>query len=128
MLMAGQKAYLFVYGTLRRSCNNKFARMLHDEAPFLGNARMRGRLYRIGWYPGAVASKIDGEWVRGELYSITDSRWLVEALDSYEGSEQFERVKLEVERDWGERVDAWVYLYRGTPSGPRIRSGDWLRA
>ena len=87
---------------------------------------MRGRLYRLESYPGAVSSNTDGEWVHGELYWIEDPRWILPALDNYEGS-SFERVKVEVERDSGERVDAWVYLYRGTPPGTRICSGDWLR-
>jgi len=117
---------LFVYGTLRRGSRNKFARLLHAQARFAGNARMRGRLYRLESYPGAVSSNIAGEWVHGELYSMEDPRWTLAALDNYEGP-SFERVKLEVERDSGDRVDAWVYLYRGTPPGPRIPSGDWLR-
>ena len=120
-------ARLFVYGTLRRGCVHKFARLLHSGAQFDGMARMRGRLYRLGWYPGAVASLIDGEWIRGELYSLGDGRWLLDALDTYEDF-SFDRVRAEVERDGGECVEAWVYLYRGTtPAMARIRSGDWLR-
>ena len=121
-----EPTHLFVYGTLRRGSKNKFARLLHSQAQFAGNARMPGRLYLLGSYPGAVSSHADGEWVLGELYLIHDPRWTLPALDSYEGPEQFERVKLDVQLDSGARVEAWVYLYRGTPSGARIPSGDWM--
>ncbi len=87
---------------------------------------MRGRLHRLGSYPGAVPTTTDGEWVHGELYLIEDSRWTLAALDNYEGS-SFERAKVEVQLASGQPVQAWVYIYRGQPSGPRIRSGDWLR-
>jgi len=88
---------------------------------------MRGRLYRCGWYPGLVPSPIDGEWVHGELYTLEDPRWILEALDSYEGS-SFERVKVEVQREPGTPVLAWVYVYREpVTEAARIRSGDWLR-
>lgn len=116
---------LFVYGTLRRGSKNKFARLLHAHAQFVGNASIPGRLYRLGHYPGAVSSNTSGEWVRGELYLIHDPRWTLPALDSYEGPE-FQRVKLEVQLDLGGRIEAWVYVCRGTPRGTRIRSGDWL--
>lgn len=88
---------------------------------------MRGRLFRLGSYPGAVASQIDGEWVRGELYRMDDPRWILAALDHYEGRD-FERVNTQAQLDSGKQLEAWVYLYRGTPSGARIVSGDWLRS
>ena len=118
--------YLFVYGTLRRNSKNKFATLLHSRAQLAGNARMPGRLYRLGRYPGAVATGVDGEWIRGELYRIDDRQWLLPALDRYEGS-QFRRANMAVRMDAGDQVLAWVYLYRGTPAGALIRSGDWLR-
>jgi len=118
---------LFVYGTLRRGSHNKFARLLHSRAEFAGDARLRGCLYRFGWFPGAVSSCNDGEWIHGELYTMEDPRWILEALDNYEGP-SFERVQIEVQRDSGPAVEAWVYLYRGPiTAAARIRSGDWLR-
>jgi gamma-glutamylcyclotransferase (GGCT)/AIG2-like uncharacterized protein YtfP len=126
--MLDRPTHLFVYGTLRRGSKNKFARLLHAHAQFVGKGRIPGRLYRLGHYPGAVLSNTPGEWVHGELYLIPDPRWTLPALDSYEGPEQFERVKLQVQLDSGDRVEAWVYLYRGTPRGARIPSGDWLRS
>jgi gamma-glutamylcyclotransferase (GGCT)/AIG2-like uncharacterized protein YtfP len=122
-----EASYLFVYGTLRRASQNKFARLLHSQAQFVGNARLPGRLYQLQTYPGAVSSNTDGEWVRGEVYSVQDPRWILSALDDYEGP-NFERVKLDVQLDSGQRVSAWIYLYRGRPPAARIRSGDWFRS
>jgi gamma-glutamylcyclotransferase (GGCT)/AIG2-like uncharacterized protein YtfP len=125
--MNDRRTHLFVYGTLRRGSKNKFARLLHAQAEFVGNARMRGRLYRLGCYPGAVSTNQVGEWIRGELYNVEDPRWILSALDGYEGP-QYERVKLEVQLDSGGQIEAWVYLFRGKPHGTRIPSGDWLRS
>ena len=123
-----QASCLFVYGTLRRGSQNKFARLLHSQAQFVGNGRVPGRLYRLAAYPGALSSNTEGEWIRGEVYAMEDPRWILPALDDYEGP-KFERVKLEAELDSGVRVSAWVYLYRGAPpAAARIPSGDWLRA
>ena len=122
-----ERTRLFVYGTLRRGSKNKFSRLLHAHAQFAGNARISGRLYRLGSYPGAVSSNTPGEWIRGEVYNVEDPQWILSALDGYEGS-QFERVKLEVQLDSGRWIEAWVYVCRGTPRGTRIKSGDWLRS
>ena len=124
--MCGRLTHLFVYGTLRRGSNNKFARLLHSSAQFAGEGRIQGRLFRLRAYPGAVALSRAGEYVRGELYRIENPRWILAALDGYEGSE-FRRVIREVQLDSGTRAEAWVYLYCGSSGGTLIRSGDWLR-
>ena len=121
-----EPCHLFVYGTLRHGSKNKFARLLHAHAQFAGNARISGRLYQLGSYPGAVSSCQTGEWVRGELYCLQDPSWVLPALDIYEGPD-FRRVKLKAQLDLGGRIEAWVYLCRGTRGRARIPSGDWLR-
>jgi len=87
---------------------------------------MQGRLFRLRAFPGAVVSSQPGGYVRGELYRIDDPRWILPALDGYEGSE-FRRVLHEVQLDSGTRAEAWVYLYCGADCGTLIRSGDWFR-
>ena len=39
--------HLFVYGTLMRGFDHPMARLLSRNAEFLGEARCRGRLYRM---------------------------------------------------------------------------------
>lgn len=116
-----------MYGTLRRGARNKFARLLRAHARYVGNARIAGRLYHLGAYPGAVSSNVDGEFVRGELYATSDPQWIIPALDDYEGP-GFERVIAEAQLDSGERVQACVYVYHGTACGRRVLSGKWPRS
>jgi gamma-glutamylcyclotransferase (GGCT)/AIG2-like uncharacterized protein YtfP len=109
--------YLFVYGTLRRGCDNQFARLLAEQGRFVGVARVPGRLYDLGSYPGAVASDQPDEWIHGEVFSLDDA--LLTALDEYEGAE-FERAMVPA-------IDCWIYWYVGSDTGRVIASGDWLK-
>ena len=119
-----ERSNLFVYGTLRRRCRNKFARLLHTHARFLGNARVRGRLYQFSRYPGAVLSEVPDDWVRGEVFELEDPSILA-ALDEYEGTE-FERAMVGVHLENGEQLEAWVYLFIGKRRGRHIKSGNWF--
>ncbi len=119
-------AYLFVYGTLRRASENRFARLLESQARFVGNARMQGRLYNFDRYPGATPSNGPSDWVRGKVFRLAQPDTMLAKLDAYEGP-RFGRVPQRVYLSSGMHL-AWVYLYRGTPpEGRRIISGDWIR-
>ncbi len=76
---------LFVYGTLRKNFANEFARQFYKSGRLLGRAKVRGRLYQISDYPGLVLSDTDAEWVRGEVYTLTDPGVTYPLLDEYEG-------------------------------------------
>jgi gamma-glutamylcyclotransferase (GGCT)/AIG2-like uncharacterized protein YtfP len=127
-------AYLFVYGTLRRPFQNRFAQLLSQNATFLGHARMRGRLYRIHTYPGLKLSPDSDEWVIGEVYHLNDPASLLAILDGYEGCgpedkapHEFTRVLAHATLASGPDVDAWVYQYNhAAPEQLRILSGDFL--
>jgi len=130
---AAQTDLLFVYGTLRRACDHAMSRILATRAAYLGDARIRGRLYRVADYPGAVLSGDPHERVLGELCRLRAPAMLLPLLDAYEGlgspltPGEFERRIVPVERPGGARVDAWIYLYRGSTAGlERIPSGDFL--
>jgi gamma-glutamylcyclotransferase (GGCT)/AIG2-like uncharacterized protein YtfP len=121
-----EPAYLFVYGTLRRGSKNKFARLLAAQARFLDNARMAGRLYHLGRYPGAVSSNTPGEWIRGEVFRLDHPARVLPVLDAYEGP-RFERAATQAHLASGSQINAWVYFYRVKPAGPHIVSGLWPR-
>ena len=106
-----ERGNLFVYGTLRRGSKNKYARLLHAHARFLGDARMRGRLYQLDHYSGAVLSDQPDDWVDGEVFQLEEPSILA-TLDEYEGAE-FERAIIQVHLDSGEELEAWVYLFIG---------------
>jgi len=124
---------LFVYGTLRRDSPNSRHAMLARAARLVGRARMRGRLYQLGGYPGLVPAPDAERWVQGEVYELTDPEALLARLDEYEGCgprdpepHEYERVRAEAWMASGAREEAWVYVYRGPLSEKReIVSGDY---
>jgi gamma-glutamylcyclotransferase (GGCT)/AIG2-like uncharacterized protein YtfP len=91
---------------------------------------VQGRLYRVAYYPGLVASRRSREWVRGDVYAIDSPAKLLGILDAYEGRtapREFKRTTLPVLLDSGDLIEAWVYVYtRPTRGLPRIISGDFL--
>jgi len=115
-----------VYGTLRRGSNNKFARVLAREAQFVAAARVPGRLYDFGRYPGATRSDRPNEWVIGEVFALDEPAILLATLDDYEGLE-YERARVSATLDHGRSIECWIYWYVGDSAGPLIESGDWLQ-
>lgn len=102
--------YLFVYGTLRRG------QLLHHElvraqAEFVGEGRMRGRLYDLGRYPAAMAQ--GSQVIAGELYRLPEPEAAFRRLDAVEGR-QYRRAMVGVDVAGG-RQQAWAYLLRRRP-------------
>jgi gamma-glutamylcyclotransferase (GGCT)/AIG2-like uncharacterized protein YtfP len=124
---------LFVYGSLRRDAPGGRHDLLAGRARYLEAARIRGRLYDLGSYPGLVRAPGRDDWVRGELYLLAARQVLAE-LDEYEGydpgnraASPFVRVLDSVSLDSGRGTRAWVYEFTGpTARRPRILSGDYL--
>jgi gamma-glutamylcyclotransferase (GGCT)/AIG2-like uncharacterized protein YtfP len=115
--------HLFVYGTLRQGSNNKFARLLVERAHFVGPARVQGRLYDFGRYPGA---RPENGSIVGEIFRLGEPDKLLATLDDYEGPE-YERAITPAHTHNGGTVDCWIYWYVGSVRGEIIASGDWLR-
>jgi gamma-glutamylcyclotransferase (GGCT)/AIG2-like uncharacterized protein YtfP len=121
--------YLFVYGTLRPGCGHSMSSFLSERARCMGNARINGRLYQCGWFPGLLPAEEPEDWVRGDLFDLTSAEATLAELDRYENdaSDLFERRQVPVFSDSGEKCNAWVYFYRGqVDPARRIRSGDFL--
>jgi gamma-glutamylcyclotransferase (GGCT)/AIG2-like uncharacterized protein YtfP len=125
---------LFVYGTLLSSVDHPMGARLRREADRVGEATVPGRLYRVSWYPGVVATA-DGSTVHGELYRLHDPNATWPWLDDFEGvtrgdtsvtsPDAYVRTTVTATTPTGPEV-AWVYLYQGpiahlTP----IPSGFW---
>ncbi|MBI1896875.1 MAG: gamma-glutamylcyclotransferase [Acidobacteria bacterium] len=114
--------FLFVYGTLRSDCHNPHALRLRREATLVGIARMRGRLYKLGRYPGMRPAHDRGAWVWGEIYRLHRPMRTLRALDRYEGAEFRRRTSTAVLRS-GRHVRCWAYIYeRGDPRNLLINS------
>ncbi len=126
--------HVFVYGTLRQALGHPMARLL-QPATFVGEASVAGRLYELGRYPGMIAPRAPGDWVRGEVYTLLKPKLTLARLDEYEdcrphaGSAEFVRKRLPVRLDNGRPVRAWVYRYNGTLArATLIPSGDYAHS
>lgn len=98
--------------------------VLARGATFLGAGETRGRLLRLGRYPGLVAG---AGRVRGEVYRLDDPE-LLPVLDREEGY-NFVRRPAAVTLAGGRRARAWVYRYRGPARrAAPIPDGDFRRA
>jgi gamma-glutamylcyclotransferase (GGCT)/AIG2-like uncharacterized protein YtfP len=125
---------LFVYGTLMRGFDHPMARLLSRSADFLGEARCRGRLYRVKHYPGLVLSDDPADVVFGELYRLRARDALLDEFDMYEACgagfpepTEYVRRMLQVALDDGTATGAWSYLYNWPVARlPRIASGRFL--
>ena len=131
--------HLFVYGTLRGDVAataapaNPARAALAAGARLLGRGRMRGRLFDLGAYPGAVPANAGFRVVRGEVFALLRPHAVLSRLDAYEGCgpedpepAPFRRQRVMVEMDDGGSLGAWAYVYHGDTRGLRpIPSGDY---
>jgi gamma-glutamylcyclotransferase (GGCT)/AIG2-like uncharacterized protein YtfP len=122
---------LFVYGTLRTGREPAAIRAVARTLRRCGAARLRGRLYDLGPYPGAIADPA-AAWVHGEIVELTAASPPLAWFDAYEEFDPaqpdrggYRRERHAVETDAGP-VACWVYLLVREPAGaPRIASGEW---
>ena len=119
--MTSARERVFVYGTLRRGGSNHF-RMA--EADFISAATLRGRLYRIDWYPGVVLDAT-GDEIQGEIYDVSPEQ--LDELDEFEGME-YRRIRAVVKTPNGETYPAWIWEWlMPVDEAQRITGGDWLK-
>ncbi|MBX9680823.1 MAG: gamma-glutamylcyclotransferase [Gemmataceae bacterium] len=123
---------LFVYGTLKRCSPHPMAQFLAQRGRFLGEARMPGRLFDLGRYPGMQPAQSAEEWVYGDLYDLSHDPAAWAELDAYENVESprpsfFERALETVTDAEGHAAEAHVYWFVGDVShAKRIDSGRYM--
>ncbi len=128
--------YLFIYGTLRNELHASQRRALMQCCDYLETGYMRGKLYDMGGYPGAVESTNANDRIIGEIYKVHNGDELWPRLDTYEECDsrfpephEYIRKRVQVYTKKGERIAAWMYLYnRDISSLKRIASGDYVRS
>ena len=124
-------AHLFVYGTLLRRSRHPMAQFLAERARHVGTAKVRGRLYNLGRYPGMLEPGSDDDWVHGDLYDLGEGTATLAELDAYELAESplpahFDRQLADVNVEDGKSISAWVWWYRGPVSeNQRVASGRY---
>lgn len=125
-------AHLFVYGTLRRGFQSHEI-LRRFRAQFLARGQVRGRLYDLGEYPGAVESVSKADRVLGEVYRLPNPAHAFAVLDRFEGfdpgntrSSLFERKETTVALAGGDQVQAWIYWMQNSRGlARRLTSGDY---
>jgi gamma-glutamylcyclotransferase (GGCT)/AIG2-like uncharacterized protein YtfP len=127
--------YLFLYGTL-----------LADEAPDevvgalrslrrIGPAHVRGRLYDLGEYPGAILAPSSKTLIRGEIFELPATPAILKTLDDYEEFDAankedslFIRTKAKAKLQDGSQVDCWIYVYNDDPgTAPLLADGTYSK-
>lgn len=128
--------HLFVYGSLRSGFRNPMYEYISRFFKFIGEARVKGKLYDMGSYPAGVPSGDDNGYIVGELYQAKNEHefsWAIGQLDDYEGvdveADEVQLYRREVTDAIcnDETTRAWIYWYNGDVSTrPVIASGDML--
>ena len=107
--------FVGVYGTLRKG-GAAHHHLLDSE--FIKTAKIKGKLYNIGWFPGLMEGEGD---VLIEIYQI--NRLTLETLDYFEGvPDLFRREVVKIDEE-----DVFIYFYNRGITGGEIQGGDWLR-
>ena len=128
-----KSAFLFVYGSLLDE-DNEFAVYLKDNSKFYSTGKVRGRLYDIGEYPGAILSAEGDEYIYGNILEIDTPEKVFKLIDDYEGyggeqswPNEFIRVLIDIETGSG-AVSCWIYLYNLPVNGLRdIKGGRYFK-
>ncbi len=124
--------FLFVYGTLLRGFASLESWRGRVQAEFAGRGRIKGKLYDLGEYPGAIA---DSEHlVRGEVYELRSPGDALNILDEYEAffplhpeRSLFVRAVTPVVMADGREMEAWVYFYNGQVDERKLMAGGDYR-
>jgi pyruvate carboxylase len=81
--MTDNNCYLFVYGTLRKGFSSPVYKSIVEDIEWMGYSTVKGRLYDIGEYPGAVPSDSE-DLIIGEIIRIKSPVKVLGLLDEYE--------------------------------------------
>jgi gamma-glutamylcyclotransferase (GGCT)/AIG2-like uncharacterized protein YtfP len=117
------KHLVFVYGTLRQGGIRAIS-ALFPQSTFISNAKVRGRLYDFGEYPGLRLDE-SSSFVIGEVYEVSDE--ILDKLDDLELESHYLRKQLTL--PVGDQTKlCWVYVYdpESYSEITPIESGDWI--
>ena len=128
--------HLFLYGTLLPGEAPKEIAALVKRFRRLGPAHVRGRLYDLGEFPGAILDSSSRTTIHGELVALPSDGQILEALDRYEEFDPaapkkslFVRKKARIQMANGSIREGWIYVYNRHPGKAKlVRGGDYLRS
>lgn len=124
---------IFLYGTLLPGAAPREIAEAAAQLRFTGEGFVRGRLYDLGHYPGAVLDAAAEGRICGAVFTLPDDPAVLRALDAYEefdpaapGLSQFVRVRAMATLAAGGSAECWIYVYNRDVRGVRgIESGVW---
>ena len=124
---------LFVYGTLLDE-DNKYGVYLRDNSKFYSQGTVKGKLYNIGEYPGAVLLPNNEDAIYGIILKMDDPETALELIDIYEGfgeghqqPNEFIRILTDADTENGP-VTCWIYVYNLPTQGLiLIESGRYIK-
>jgi gamma-glutamylcyclotransferase (GGCT)/AIG2-like uncharacterized protein YtfP len=125
--------YLFAYGTLQPGCAPPQMAAVVAKMRAEGEGFIRGRLYDLGGYPGAVPDENAPGKIIGTVMELPGEPEILQKLDAYEECDpkspqtsEYVRELREVELAEGGTLTCWFYRYNGdTDEKQLITSGGW---
>lgn len=125
--------YLFAYGTLQPGLVPATMSEVAQKLTPIGKGFVRGVLYNLGRYPGAIPDFHSPNQISGTVVELPEDRDILRQLDAYEGfdpdspeTSEYVRERQTVELADGGSVECWFYRYNLPVSGSQIiASGTW---
>jgi gamma-glutamylcyclotransferase (GGCT)/AIG2-like uncharacterized protein YtfP len=125
--------YLFAYGTLQPGRAPVQIAHLAAKLRVVGEGFVRGVLYDLGGYPGAVPDENVKSRIAGTVMLLPEDESVLRQLDAYEGfdprspeTSEYVRELRRVELFVGGSLECWIYIYKWETDGKRaIESGEW---
>ena len=100
------------------------AQLLRQNARLIGHGYVPGRLFDLGWYPGATYEPDSPHRVWGDVFALTNDTILTQ-LDDYEGNE-YARIDVPVQMEESQ-VRCQMYVFVKADGQQRlIESGNFV--
>lgn len=122
--------YLFVYGTLHPDCAPAEIANLVRRFECVGKGTVRGTLYDLGAYPGAMLDEDCSRRISGTVFRLPQGDDVLPRLDAYEDfdpdapeSSLFIRRLHPVRLDDGSMLRCWIYEYNGAIGNAALIEG-----
>ena len=127
--------YFFLYGTL-------LADGIPDEVVGalkslrrIGPAHVRGKLYDLGEYPGAILATLSETLIQGEIFELPAIPAILKTLDDYEEFDSankedslFIRTKAKATLLDAPQIVCWMYVYNHDPgTAPLLADGTYSK-
>ncbi len=125
--------YLFAYGTLQPGLVPASMSQVAAKLTPIGEGFVRGVLYDLGRYPGAIPDANSQTRITGNVLELPPDAGVLTQLDAYEGfdpaspdASEYVREPQTVELADGRSLECWFYRYNLPVNAAQIiESGVW---